>query len=61
MTHEFISNSDSLAGQVDDFEKNLIKRALEQHQTVSGAARALKVSKSTVSKKCKKYGIKLGV
>ena len=42
---------------VEELERQLIKRALEEFKTVRGAAEALGVNQSTVSRKAAKYGI----
>lgn len=47
----------NLKAAVEEFEKNLILRALEDYGGVRKAARALGVDASTVSRKAKKYGI----
>ena len=57
MRYETEFADDSLIEQVDKFEKSLLKNALTQFGTVSASARALKISKSAMSKKCKKYNI----
>lgn len=48
----------SLQEQMENFERKLLETALEKAGNGSGVARLLKINKSTVSKKFKKYDIK---
>ena len=50
----------SLKAALDDYEKSLIARALEEHSGVRRAAHALGVDPSTISRKAKKYGLEVG-
>lgn len=50
----------SLKAALDDYEKSLISRALEEHGGVRKAAHALGVDPSTISRKAKKYGLEVG-
>ena len=45
---------------LDDYERSLIARALEEHGGVRKAAHALGVDPSTISRKAKKYGLEVG-
>lgn len=47
----------SLYEMVEEYEKQLILQALEQNRNATEAAKALKIDKSTMSKKRKKYDI----
>lgn len=47
----------SLNQIMDDFEKELLKKALAAHKSVSKVADALKVDRSTIHRKLKKYGL----
>ena len=47
----------SLQAQVEKFEKNLIKDLMLQCSTAYEVSRILKVNRSTISKKIRKYGI----
>ena len=47
----------SLGDMVSEFEKNILLNYLQVEKNASGVARALKVDKSTISRKLKKYGI----
>ena len=47
----------SLKVALDDYEKELISRAIEEQGGVRKAAKALGVDASTISRKAKKYGI----
>ena len=47
----------SLKAALDDYERSLIARALEEHGGVRKAAHALGVDPSTISRKAKKYGL----
>lgn len=51
----------SLQEQMENFERKLLETALEKAGNGSGVARLLKINKSTVSKKFKKYDIKTQV
>ncbi|UHR01940.1 sigma 54-interacting transcriptional regulator [Peptoniphilus sp. GNH] len=53
------SNSDeeSYEDALEYFEKNLFKSKLSKHNSLRQAAKSLKISPSTLSVKCKKYGI----
>ena len=50
----------SLKAALDDYERSLIARALEEHGGVRKAAHALGVDPSTISRKAKKYGLEVG-
>ena len=50
----------SLKVALDDYERSLIARALEEHGGVRKAAHALGVDPSTISRKAKKYGLEVG-
>ena len=50
----------SLKSALDDYEKSLILRALEECGGVRRAAAALGVDPSTISRKAKKYGLEVG-
>lgn len=50
----------SLQEQIEKFEKNLISKLLIQCKTAAEVSRILKVNRSTISKKIKKYGISEG-
>ena len=47
----------SLEEMVSEYEKQLIMQALEKNKNASEAAKVLKIDKSTMSKKRKKYNI----
>lgn len=47
----------SLKAALDDYERTLIARALEEYGGVRRAARALGVDPSTISRKARKYGL----
>ncbi|MEL7657655.1 MAG: sigma 54-interacting transcriptional regulator, partial [Bacillota bacterium] len=49
--------SDSLQEQLDAFEKKLIKKMLDRYDNAAAVAKALKVNKSTISRKIKKYNL----
>lgn len=51
-------NDESLQELVERFEKNLLQNVRSQCTTACAVAKILKVNKSTISKKFKKYGIK---
>lgn len=50
----------SLKAALDDYERSLIARALEEHGGVRKAAHALGVDPSTISRKAKKYDLEVG-
>ena len=50
----------SLKAALDDYERSLISRALEEYGGVRKAAHALGVDPSTISRKAKKYGLEVG-
>ena len=50
----------SLKAALDDYERSLSARALEEHGGVRKAAHALGVDPSTISRKAKKYGLEVG-
>lgn len=50
--------NNSLQDQVEDFERNLLKDMLGNYENATEIAKALKVNKSTISKKFKKYSLK---
>lgn len=52
-----IAHDKSLKELVDDYEKELIKKALEQKGSVAKAAEILKVDRTTIFRKAKKYGL----
>ena len=52
-----IDNSLSLQEQVDRFEKNLLETILLQSRSAYEASKILRVNRSTISKKIKKFGI----
>lgn len=49
----------SLKAALDDYEKAIIARALEEYGGVRKAAQALDVDASTISRKARKYGLEL--
>ena len=49
----------SLKAAMDNYEKELITRAVEEYGGIRKAARALAVDPSTISRKAKKYGIEV--
>lgn len=49
----------SLKAALDDYEKAIIARALEEYGGVRKAAQALDVDPSTISRKARKYGLEL--
>lgn len=50
-----INEDKSLNDMVDDFERELLKKALETHGSVAATARHLKVDRVTIYRKLKKY------
>lgn len=50
----------SLKAALDDYEKAIIARALEEYGGVRKAAQALDVDPSTISRKARKYGLEIG-
>lgn len=50
-------NNKSLNELVEDYEKNLLKKALDQHGSVIKAAKIFKVDRTTIFRKAKKYGL----
>ncbi len=51
-------SSSSLKEQIETFEKNLLINLISQCKTANEVSKILKVNKSTISKKMKKYGLK---
>lgn len=53
----FQDGKKSLNKMVEDYEKNLLKKALQIHGSADKAAKALKVDRSTIFRKIKKYDL----
>lgn len=57
----FINNAyqpnKSLAEIIDEFEKELLKKAFQIHGSISAVAKSLQVDRSTIFRKMKKYGL----
>lgn len=51
------ANNKSLNELVEDYEKNLLKKALDQHGSIIKVAKIFKVDRTTIFRKAKKYAL----